>query len=126
MKTVQSITELKGEHYCIDLPFRDEDPLLPNNRCAAEQRLQGPKKKFERDVKYKEEYTSFLSDMLKQGYAEMVPTPQLEQEDGKVWYITHHGVHHPTKDKLVKAQQRMVSRYICLVLYHPQVALIML
>ncbi len=74
MKTVQTTAELKGGHYCIDLPFREEDPALPNNRCVAEQRLQGLKRKFERDVKYKEEYTSFLSDMLAQGYAEMVPT----------------------------------------------------
>ncbi|XP_061569557.1 NACHT, LRR and PYD domains-containing protein 14-like [Cololabis saira] len=48
------------------------------------QRLQGLKRKFEKDVKYKEEYTSFLSDMLEQGYAELVPTEQLEQDDGKV------------------------------------------
>lgn len=100
MNTVQSTTELKGGHYCIDLPFRKDEPVLPNNRCVAEQRLQGLKRKFERDVKYKEEYTSFLSDMLGQGYAEMVPTAQLEQDDGKVWYIPHHGVHHPTKGKL--------------------------
>ncbi|XP_061573965.1 uncharacterized protein LOC133440659 [Cololabis saira] len=64
---------------------REDDPALPNNRCVAKQRLQGLKRKFEKDIKYKEEYTSFLSDMLDQGYAEMVPTEQLEQDDGKVW-----------------------------------------
>lgn len=38
--------------------------------------------------------------MLVQGYAEIVPADQLEQDDGKVWYIPHHGVRHPTKGKL--------------------------
>lgn len=92
MKTVQTTTELKNRHYHIDLPFREKDPVLPDNRCVAH--------KFERDVKYKEEYTSFLSDMLVQGYAEIVPADQLEQDDGKERYIPHHGVHHPTKGKL--------------------------
>ncbi|XP_058624342.1 B-cell receptor CD22-like [Onychostoma macrolepis] len=36
--------------------------------------------------------------MVNQGYAEKVPT--LERHDGKVWYIPHHGVYHPRKDKL--------------------------
>lgn len=96
MKTVQTTTELKNGHYYIDLPCREKDP---DNLCVAEQRLQGLKRKFERDIKYKEEYTSFLSDMLVQGY-EIVPADQLEQDDGKVWYIPHHGIHHPTKGKL--------------------------
>ncbi|XP_032387795.1 uncharacterized protein LOC116699370 [Etheostoma spectabile] len=100
MQTVSRTTELIAGHYFIDLPFRAKDPVLPNNRCVAEQRLQGLKRKFGRNVKYKDEYTSFLSDMLAQDYAEIIPTDQLEQDDGKVWYIPHHGVHHPTKGKL--------------------------
>lgn len=58
------------------------------------------KRKFERNDKFKEEYTSFIGDMLVQGYAELVPVDQLEQVDTKTWYIPHHGVHHPSKGKL--------------------------
>ena len=95
---MRNTAELKNGHYNIDLPFREEDPVLPN-RCVAEQRLQGRKRKFEKHTKFKEEYTSFIN-MLAQGYAEVVPIEQLEQEERKVWYIPHHGVHHPTKGKL--------------------------
>lgn len=38
--------------------------------------------------------------MLEQGYAEKVPEDEPTPEQGKVWYIPHHGVHHPTKGKL--------------------------
>ncbi|XP_038565592.1 uncharacterized protein LOC119896177 [Micropterus salmoides] len=38
--------------------------------------------------------------MLEQGYAEKVPTNEPTLEQGKVWYIPHHGVRHPTKGKL--------------------------
>jgi len=49
---------------------------------------------------FKDEYTTFLNHMITQGYSEMVPADQLEQSDGKVWYIPHHGVYHPRKGKL--------------------------
>ena len=66
MKTVQSTTELKSGHYCFDLPFREDDPALPNNRCVAEQRLQGLKMKFERcqvqgGVHFISQWHSFLN-----------------------------------------------------------------
>lgn len=38
--------------------------------------------------------------MVAQGYAEVVPSDQLQQSDGNVWYIPHHGVYHPRKGKL--------------------------
>ena len=91
---------MKNGHYCIDLPFREEDPVLPNNRSVAELRLQGLKRNFEKNQQFKQEYTAFLNDMLDQGYAEVVSTDHLEEDDGKVWFIPHHGVHHPTKGKI--------------------------
>lgn len=44
--------------------------------------------------------TRFLGDVIDQGYAEMVHADQLDGKDGKLWYIPHHGVYHPTKGKL--------------------------
>ena len=100
MGIIKSSTEMKNGHYCIDLPFREEDPVLPNNRSVAELRLQGLKRNFEKNQQFKQEYTAFLNDMLDQGYAEVVSTDHLEEDDGKVWFIPHHGVHHPTKGKI--------------------------
>ncbi|KAL0149102.1 hypothetical protein M9458_055534 [Cirrhinus mrigala] len=100
MKIVKDTTVLNNEHYCIDLPFRVEDPVLPNNRCIALQRLQSLKRRFNRDISFKAQHIDFLNNMLEQGYAEKVPTNEPTPKQGKVWYIPHHGVHHPTKVKL--------------------------
>lgn len=100
MKIVKDTTVLKDGHYCIDLPFRAEDPVLPNNRCIALQRLQSLKKRFEKDIPFKTQYVDFLNNMLEQGHAELIPTDEPTPNQGKVWYIPHHGVHHPTKGKL--------------------------
>nr|XP_040024067.1 uncharacterized protein LOC120812302 [Gasterosteus aculeatus aculeatus] len=100
MKIVESTTVLNNEHYYIDLPFRIDDPVLPNNRCIALQRLQSLKRGFNRNSSFNAQYVDFLNNMLEQGYAEKVPTNEPTLEQGKVWYIPHHGVHHPTKGKL--------------------------
>lgn len=39
--------------------------------------------------------------MITNGYAEKVPTEDIDRKDGHVWYIPHHGVYHPQKpDKI--------------------------
>ncbi len=97
---VHSTAQLIGNHYSIDLPFREENPVLPDNRCVAEQCLQNLKRNFVKNVPFKEECAVFLNDVIIKGYAEMVPPDQLKQSDGKVWCIPHHGVYHPRKGKL--------------------------
>ncbi|XP_050978835.1 uncharacterized protein LOC127173179 [Labeo rohita] len=100
MNIVKDTTVLNNEHYCIDLPFRVEDPVLPNNRCVALQRLQSLKRRFNRDISFKAQYIDFLNNMLEQGYAEKVTASEPTPKQGKVWYIPQHGVYHPTKGKL--------------------------
>ena len=41
-----------------------------------------------------------MEDVLKKGYAEKVPPCQQQRDDGKVWYMPHHGVYHKQKGKL--------------------------
>lgn len=48
----------------------------------------------------KEEYVNFLNNVIQQGYAEKIPEHQLIGDEGKVWYIPHHGVYHPKKGTL--------------------------
>lgn len=41
-----------------------------------------------------------MGGLLEKGYAVKVPETQLARQDGRVWYIPHHGVYHPQKKKL--------------------------
>ena len=41
-----------------------------------------------------------MNDMVKKGYAEKMPKDEVRQ-DGRIWYLPHHGVFHPQKpDKI--------------------------
>ena len=60
-----------------------------------ELRLKNPKKSFNKDEQYHKDYTNFMEDMIKEGYAEK-PHPKTNQQ-GTTWLIPHHGVYHPSK-----------------------------
>lgn len=81
--------KLQDGHHSLKLPFKKEEIFLPNNHGVAKQRILGLKRRFERDEKFHQEYTNFLSDAIKEGYAEHVPGHQLKRSDGRFWYIPH-------------------------------------
>lgn len=72
---------------------------MPNNHSVAEQRLLGLKRNLEKNEHFKKEYIT-MANVIEKGYAEVVPSGQLENTDGRVWYIPHHGVYHPKKQTL--------------------------
>lgn len=100
MEKVNRSIELQDGHYKVNLPFKMENPMLPNNLCVAKQRILGLKRKLDRNKTFHQEYKVFLDEVIKQGYAERVPLHQLKQDEGKVWYIPHHGVYHSKKGTL--------------------------
>ncbi|KAK0152604.1 hypothetical protein N1851_005873 [Merluccius polli] len=100
MHIMEQSAVLQEGKYCLKLPFRKTEVCLPNNFAVARQRIQGLKKRFLNDKGIQQEYTRYMSKLIRDGYAEKVPQKQLHCKEGKVWYIPHHGVHHPRKGSL--------------------------
>ncbi|XP_041372822.1 uncharacterized protein LOC121386089 [Gigantopelta aegis] len=92
----ESINLQNGQYY-IKLPFRNEDVRMPGNSKQALQRLNSLKKRFFHDPKFRDDYKKFMSDITKKGYAEKVPAEKIKGQDGKLWYVPHHGVYYPRK-----------------------------
>ena len=93
--------QFKFGHYEIPLPFKNPEALVPNNKSQALSRVGWLKKRLEKDSKLSDDYRAFMSDLLAKGYARKVPPVQASPDDGKAWYIPHHGVYHPHKpDKI--------------------------
>ena len=40
---------------------------------------------------------TFMNDISSKGYARKVPKSNIKVEEGKTWYLPHHGVYHPNK-----------------------------
>ena len=91
------IKRTDDRHFEMPLPLRDEDIVLPNNRCIAEKRLAGLRKRLLKDEQYRADYTKFMEGIIDKGFAEKC-TDSTPPE--KVWYMPHHGVYHPKKKKI--------------------------
>lgn len=99
MDMVSNSARLVDGHYEIGLPLR-ENINMPNNRKVVEQRASHLKKRFQRCSTFFADYKAVMSDMVFKGYAERVPVEEMTRGDGKIWYLPHHGVYHPTKNKI--------------------------
>ena len=107
LKIVQEgIRHRDDKHYEITLPFIEGNVQLPNNRSQAVQRLHGLKKRLQGDMQCRAEYVSFISEIIEKRYA-----PKVSAEEGKVWYLPHHGVYHPKKANSLRVVFDCSARY---------------
>ena len=99
-KSVTGTIEYKDGHYTIGLPFRKEDIHMPNNRKQAEQRLKLLIRRFKEHIPFYQDYKTFMNNIIQNGYARRVPEKELQPEEGKAWFLPHHGVYHRRKKKM--------------------------
>ncbi|XP_071827004.1 uncharacterized protein [Apostichopus japonicus] len=95
---LESTASLTSEgHYQIGLLWKEDYHYLPSNKPLAESRLRNIKRKLLRDNVMRQKYTETVEGYIAKGYAERV---QGEGKAGNVWYLPHHPVVHPHKDKV--------------------------
>ncbi|XP_064638317.1 uncharacterized protein LOC135494330 [Lineus longissimus] len=98
IRSVSESVEFIDGHYVIGLPFKDENVRMPNNRPQAVQRMESLRRKFHKSTDFHERYKTFMNKLFDNDYARVAPEDDMQE--GKVWYLPHHGVFHPKKDKL--------------------------
>ena len=95
---MQDEVRMVDGHYELPLPFKEWNVVMPNNRSQAEKRLKSIQRKMERSEEFKGHYVEFMENLIQKGYAKQCNSEP--EAEGKVWYLPHHGVYHPTKGKL--------------------------
>ena len=96
-KVKKGIHQREDGHYEIPLPFKDDEVKLLNNKSQALSRLSKLKQRFLRERKYQTDYLTFMNGIVASNYAELVPQEEMELDDGRIWYLAHHGVYHHRK-----------------------------
>ena len=66
VEIMERTTVLNEDHYRIELPWKSQQPSLPNNRALAEHRLKLLRKRFCRDPDLFGKYSSVIDDHLLQ------------------------------------------------------------
>ena len=90
----------KGQKMQIDLPFKDAEVHMPDNKYQAYKCVMQLRKRLEMNSTLKRDYTEFMEKMISNGHLEAIPDVDLEAVPGKVWYLIHHPVRHKIKKKL--------------------------
>jgi hypothetical protein len=86
-------------HYVLPIPFRQDSPELPDNKCMAEQRLASLGRRLRNYPNLLIRYAAGMEDLVEKGYAERVHETTITS--GVTWYIPHHNVVNVNKpDKL--------------------------
>ena len=91
---MQKETLKVGMHHLLPLLLRNDKMSLPNNPNMVEKRLMDPKRRFQKDLKFYENYNKFIEEIISKGYARKAKT---NPPEGRTWYSQHHGVYHPYK-----------------------------
>ena len=84
------------------LPWRQDPPVILNDKPMAERRFRSLKNRLENCCELLEKYTNTMQDYINKGYAEKVPKEELEKDEGTVWYLPHHPVTHRLKPNKVR------------------------
>ena len=75
----------KDGHYEMPLPFREEKLVLPNNKVNDLKRLKGLCRRFDNDVKFRQDYFSFIRKLISNGHAQHVSESDENSVQGNIW-----------------------------------------
>ena len=87
-ETLQRTTRLSDGRYETGLLWRKEDVWLPNNRCEAERRRCGLKRKFSRDPDLEQRYRAVMNEYIGKGYARKLLLEEADHLSATTWYLT--------------------------------------
>ena len=101
-------TKRDGAHYEVPLPFRNIGIQLHNNRNQAVKRMHHLKTRFIKDPQFFEEYKRQMGELVSKCYAKK---RDIKPDNGKLWYLPHHGVKHPIKPGKVRIVFNSSTKY---------------
>ena len=87
---IEGITFQDGR-YCVQLPWKNPHPPLPDNFKLSQRRLCGLLRRLRQEPSLLQRYDTVIKEQLKEGIVEVVQDPWTSVME-KVHYIPHHGV----------------------------------
>ena len=95
----QSIHVNSSGHITISLPFKSNDPMMPDNKAAVYCRTMNTLNKLKSQPDKLKQCTDAISKNISAGHIEIVPEDELNTDIGKCWFIPIFPVSHPKKNK---------------------------
>ena len=80
--------EIVDGKFQLPIPWKNGGPQLPNNYSMALKRFQSLLARLKGERLFKQ-YDEQIKKLLDEGYAEFVPSTEINKNDGSVWYLPH-------------------------------------
>nr|XP_034311384.1 uncharacterized protein LOC117684234 [Crassostrea gigas] len=103
----RAFTKDKDGMWTAPLPFRENQPDLPNNRPQALHRAQILHNSLQRDTEKKRQFVKFMEKVLNSGAAEVAPPPT----STGCWYLPLFGVRNPKKPDQIRGVFDSSAKY---------------
>jgi hypothetical protein len=87
----ESTITFKGGRYEVNLPWKEQHQILPDNFETSRRRLMSLLQRLQRDPEVLKEYDAVIKDQLNRGIVEIVDEKDVG-EMGQVHYLPHHAV----------------------------------
>ena len=98
----KGINKNADSNWELPLPFRREEPCMPNNKTQAVKRLNGLIRTLEKKPQMERDYVDFMKKVFDKGHASPVLPAETKSKPDQVWYLLHFGVYHPKKPEQVR------------------------
>ncbi|KFD45945.1 hypothetical protein M513_13183 [Trichuris suis] len=88
--------------YEVGLLWKSDNVTLPNNRTMAKSRFESLRKRLINDPVLYDLYREAISCLSRSGIVRLVMPYEANSPVGRVWYLPHHPVRHPSKPGKVR------------------------
>ncbi|KFD46952.1 hypothetical protein M513_12142 [Trichuris suis] len=88
--------------YEVGLLWKSDNVTLPNNRSMAKSRFESLRRKLMNDPVLYDLYREAISCLSRSGIVRLVMPYEANSPVGRVWYLPHHPVRHPSKPGKVR------------------------
>ena len=97
IELMENSCKKKGERYEIDLPWKKDKALLPNNYALAEKRLFSLERSLRKNDDKARLYNEVINEYERNGWSRQLSKEEVEAKHRPEYYLPHHGVHRPEK-----------------------------
>ena len=111
LKILSDTVKNEGNRYSVGLLWKDEKPLLHNNRDLAVARLKSLEKKLAKNETTAEMYRNTMNEYISKGHATKLTKEQINVTSSITNYIPHHGVIEPNKPGKIRVVFDGSSKY---------------
>ena len=102
MKILEETTTKIDGQYHIGMLWKQDTPVLPNNRVLAVKRLHSVERKLGKAPELEKRYHTAMNDYINQGHARKLSKDQRHSYTARTNYVPHHCVVNPNKPDKVR------------------------